>query len=291
MISIVVCTRNRALKLESCLRHMSEINLDPNLAWQLVIVDNNSDDGTRAVITKFTRSLPLQYAFEAKRGVSHARNRGIVEAQYPIIAFTDDDCLVSSDWADHILTRFANNPGLGVLGGRVELADARDYPIATRIHREARQITTIGQIMTLMIGCNMAVRRSVFDAIGLFDPAFGKGTRIGSAEDIDFLYRALKGGSRIAYSPDVVVFHAHGRDTPASLETVMHDYVKGRGAFYCKFFGDRQIAKMAYWEVRSLLKERLQLPTKSPSPTWLRSLAAGALYKLLDSTSNGPQAL
>jgi glycosyltransferase involved in cell wall biosynthesis len=287
MISVVVCTRNRALKLQLCLRHMSEIDLDLDLAWQLVIVDNDSEDGTRAVITQFSRSLPLQYAFEAKRGLSHARNRGIVEAQYPIIAFTDDDCLVSRDWAGGIVTEFAKNPGLSILGGRVELADAGDYPVARRIHDEAEQITTIEQIMTIMIGCNMAFRRSVFDAIGLFDPAFGKGTRIGSAEDIDFLYRALKGGSRIAYSPDVVVRHAHGRGTPASLESLTHDYVKGRGAFYCKFIGDRQIARMAYWEVRSLLRERLRLPAGSRSPKLLRSLAAGALYKLLDGMANG----
>jgi glycosyltransferase involved in cell wall biosynthesis len=287
MISVVICTRNRALKLERCLRHMSELNHDSDLAWQLVIVDNGSEDGTRAVIENFTRTLPIKYALEARRGLSYARNRGILEARYPIIAFTDDDCLVSRGWADAIVTEFAQHPGLSILGGRVELADAGDYPVAIRIHDQAAQIGSIEQILTMMSGCNMAFRSSVLDAVGLFDPAFGKGTRIGSAEDLDFLYRALKRGSRIAYSPDVVVRHAHGRNTPASLESVTHDYIKGRGAFYCKFIGDRQIAKMAYWEVRNLLMERLRLPAGSRSPKLLRSLAAGAVYKCLDGMASG----
>lgn len=287
MISVVVCTRNRALSLERFLRHMSVIKQDPNLVWQLVVVDNGSDDATRAVIAAFTRSLPLQYEFEPRPGLSRARNRGIVAARCPIVAFTDDDCLVRHDWTSAIVGAFAKRPELSILGGKVERVDPGDYPVGTRMHDQAEEITTVGQILTLMIGCNMAFRRGVFDAVGLFDPAFGKGTRIGSAEDIDLLYRALKLGSRIAYAPEVVVRHAHGRNTPASLESVTRDYVKGRGAFYCKFIGDRQILKMAYWEVRSLLGERLALRRASRSSASLPSLAQGALYKALDGMSNG----
>lgn len=266
---------------------MRETHREAELDWQLVVVDNASTDDTKAVIDRFAGDLPLVHAYEPRPGLSHARNRGIAQALHPIIAFTDDDCLVGPDWARAIVAEFARHPDLSILGGRVELADAGDCPVAVRVHDRAERITTIDQVVTMMSGCNMAFRREVFETVGTFDPAFGKGKPIGSAEDTDLLYRALKRGSAMAYSPDVLVRHAHGRNTSAAVESVARDYVKGRGAFYCKFIGDRQVARMAYWEVRHLLTEWLRLPVGSGSPRVLRGLAAGAIHKCIDGTLGG----
>jgi glycosyltransferase involved in cell wall biosynthesis len=287
MISIVICTRDRAARLERCLHHLSDACRCPDLAWQLVVVDNASIDSTKQVVEGFRTRLPLKYAFEARHGLSHARNRGIAEAEHSIIAFTDDDCLVSQDWARAIVTEFAERPGLSVLGGSVELADSNDYPVSIRTHRRTEHVTTAQQIMSMMSGCNMAFRRDVFEHVGLFDPAFGKGQRIGAAEDTDFLYRALRVGSRIVYAPHVVVRHAHGRDTPEAVASVTRDYVRGRGAFYCKFIADRQIARMAYWEVSGLLRQSLRVSGGSGSARLLRGLATGALYKSLHGLRSG----
>jgi glycosyltransferase involved in cell wall biosynthesis len=287
MISVIVCTRDRAPKLKRCLRHMAETYRRAELRWQLIVVDNGSVDDTKAVVAEFADALPLSYAYEAKHGLSHARNRGIAMAEHDIIAFTDDDCLVAPDWARTIVGEFAAKPELSILGGRVELADAGDHRVALRVHDRAEAVTTIERIMVMMSGCNIAFRRDVFDEVGRFDTAFGKGKRIGSAEDIELLYRALKRGRTIGYSPNVLVRHAHGRNTPAALESLAHDYIKGRGAFYCKFIGDRQIAKMAYWEVRSLLKAWRRFPLRSESPRALCSLAAGAFYKCANGTLDG----
>src|SRR5687768_9512109 len=202
MISVVICTRDRASKLERCLAHMRANCSAPGFEWQLVVVDNASEDGTSAVISRFAGSLPLVSVFETRRGLSHARNRGIDAARYPIVAFTDDDCLVGAGWLRAILGEFATRPELSVLGGRVELADASDSPVSTRLHDRPERIATIAQILSLMSGCNMAFRREVFEAVGPFDPAFGKGRSIGSAEDIDLFYRALMAGIEIAYRPD-----------------------------------------------------------------------------------------
>ena len=287
MISVVICTRNRAVKLDRCLRHIRDNFRDPDLAWQLIVVDKGSSDGTRDVIGQFAGCLPLKYASEARPGLSSARNRGIVEAEHPIIAFTDDDCLVNDDWVRAISNHFAQHSWLSILGGRVDLADAGDYPVSIRTHAAAERVTTVQQVLSLMSGCNMSFRREVFDHVGLFDPAFGKGQPIGSGEDIDLLYRALKRGSTIAYSPHVVVRHGHGRDTPEALQSVAGEYLRGRGAFYCKFIRDRQIAKMAYWEVSGLLAQWLRVPRRSASPRLLRSLAAGAFHQSVHGLRNG----
>lgn len=282
MISVIVCTRNRARQLERCLLGMRALHFEANLAWQLIVVDNASHDSTRAVVESFASSLPIQYVFEARPGLSRARNRGVAEARFPILAFTDDDCIVSPTWLVAIAAEFERRPDLSVLSGRVDPGDAGDYPVATRMFEHAAQVTTLGEVLALAIGCNMALRRDALEQIGLFDPTFGAGTRVGSAEDIDLFYRALKAGAGIAYTPTVAVRHAHGRNTPASLASANSSYVRGRGAFYWKFIRDRAVMRMAYWEVRSLLKERPRAIPGSQSPNFLRSLAMGAVYRVLD---------
>ena len=108
MISVVICTRDQSLQARavSC-SHGANCG-DAGFAWQLVVVDNASEDDTNAVIERFAGALPLVYAFEAKPGLSHARNRGIAAARYPVIAFTDDDCLVGADWLRAIVAEFAD---------------------------------------------------------------------------------------------------------------------------------------------------------------------------------------
>jgi len=113
----------------------------------------------------------------------------------------------------------------------------------------------------------------MYERIGGFDPAFGKGRRIGSAEDLDLMYRALRRGLSIRYLPHVVVHHAHGRDSEVAVAEVKREYVRGRGAFYWKFITDREIARMAYWEIAGLLARR-----RRGTEAWrtLCTLAAGA---------------
>jgi GT2 family glycosyltransferase len=277
VISVAVCTRNRASQLERCLRSM--MTMDRDVEWQLVVVDNGSCDDTKAVIERAAKWLPVTYVWEGKRGLSQARNRAIAASRYSLIAFTDDDCLPAQDWLIAVIRSFACDPALAILGGRVEPAGAGDPSVASRVHRHSERVSTAEQMIALMIGCNMSFRRDVFDTVGLFDAALGKGTAVGSAEDIDLMYRALREGLKLAYSPDVMVYHAHGRNTATDIESVSRDYVRGRGAFYWKFIGDRPIQRIAYWEVRGLLKGLVRRAQLSSSSAVLGSLAAGALHR------------
>ena len=277
MISVVVCTRNRASQLERCLRSL--MTMDRDVEWQLVVVDNGSSDDTKAVIEQAAKWLPVTYVWESKRGLSHARNRAIAASRYSLIAFTDDDCLPAQDWLIAVIRTFASDPGLAVLCGRVEPAGAGDTSLGSRRHRHSERVSSAEQVLELMIGCNMSFRRGVFDTVGFFDAALGKGTPVGSAEDIDLMYRALREGLKLAYSPDVVVYHAHGRNTAAEIESASRDYVRGRGAFYWKFIGDRPIQRIAYWEVRGLLKGLVHRAQLSSSSAVLGNLAAGALQR------------
>jgi glycosyltransferase involved in cell wall biosynthesis len=75
-----------------------------DLPWECILVDNNSDDSTRSVFEEVEKHYEskIRYVFEEKRGLSHARNRGIKEARGEIIAFTDDDVIVDKYWIQNI---------------------------------------------------------------------------------------------------------------------------------------------------------------------------------------------
>jgi GT2 family glycosyltransferase len=220
-------------------------------------VDNGSTDGTAELLESFSDRLPLRRVFEPGKGISRARNAGVRAARGGILAFTDDDCLPSPDWVSAIHGEFSRDPGLGGLGGRVELHDPRDYPITIRTSRTREALASAYQLPALMVGCNMAFRRSAMDAVGYFDTTLGAGTPAGSAEDTDYLYRALLLGLRIEYVPDVLLAHNHGRREMADVLRLRRNYARGRGALLTKYLlrADRPMAYCAYYDLRWNVRE------------------------------------
>lgn len=198
------------------------------------MVDNGSTDGTAAVLAAPPPLLPLRVAREPTAGHSRARNRGLAAARGGLVLCTDDDCLPDTQWLLTAWNEFARNPSLDILVGRVELHDSRDRAVSIRLLRERvaiRDATSLGLIM----GCNMVMRRRAIDAIGWFDVALGGGTRAGAGEDTDYLYRALLAGCTIVYSPDLLVYHNHGRRTDQHVEQVVRAYSVARGALFSKY--------------------------------------------------------
>lgn len=257
MISVVVCTRNRADSLERTLRALAEMAVPPSIAWEIVVVDNGSADRTAEVVADAARRLavPVRAVREDRPGLSRARNAGVRAARGSLIAFTDDDCRVDPHWLARIEAAFVAEPSLHVLTGRVELHDARDRPVGVRLQREAAALTSFRDVAALAIGCNMACRRAVFDGDAFFDVRLGAGTRIPSAEDWDFVYRALKAGRRVAFSPDVLVRHAHGRRSEADVDPLRRGYVVGRWALYSKYALqlDSEVVRAAARELAGVL--------------------------------------
>jgi GT2 family glycosyltransferase len=249
----------------------------------VVVVDNNSNDHTRSVVEKFVKlgEFDTKYVFEGRQGVSFARNTGVQEAKGEIIAFTDDDCIVDPLWLESIAREFSIDPGISVLGGRVELYNPADKPITIRTSQERTVMSeaSFDQLFALLPGCNLAFTRAAFDQIGGFDSEFGPGAKFRNGEDSDFLYRAFKKGFKMTYSPNALVYHNHGRRTDSHVHSLNRLYAFSRGAFYCKFIlqGDRDILKMAYWEMCWLLKDLVRVLVSRRESTNQRILIWGIM--------------
>ena len=286
-ISIVVATCNRSQSLRELLEALLRSDVPRALSWDIWIVDNNSRDDTAALVAEYSEREPrIHYVFEGAQGKAHALNHGVRQAPGDIIAFTDDDCVPDSHWVANISAAFAADSTLGLVGGRVELFNIHDHPTTTRTSREQRLLSSPSDVFSLIIGCNMAVRRDLLRAIGEFDPLNCPGSSKDAVfEDIDFIYRAFKQGARIEYRPDVLLYHNHGRRLDSDVTNLQRKYARGRGSFFAKHIvkGDRLVLKMAYWDVRSTLVSLAKnlLTGKSVEEEWkfISFLFAGAVTR------------
>ena len=222
--SVVIATYNRARLLGDTLRVLCAQHVPLTLAWEIVVVDNNSSDTTRETVHRAgeTSSVPVRYEFEPRQGQSFARNSGIDAAKGAVILFTDDDILPERDWVSKMQSALTTGRLDGV-GGRVLLQCEAPVPrwLSSRpdllswlalVEEDTPCLLEYPLLLTRrLVGASMAFRREVFEELGRFDTTLGhRGRRLYGEEEVEFIQRLLLKGKRIGYDPSVVVHHRIG---------------------------------------------------------------------------------
>jgi glycosyltransferase involved in cell wall biosynthesis len=100
--TVLIATYNRSALLDETLAWLARMRVSPTLTWDVIVVDNNSSDHTRAVVERHIPGFPvrLRYLFEATQGRSSALNAGIAQSAGAVLVFTDDDVRVADGWLD-----------------------------------------------------------------------------------------------------------------------------------------------------------------------------------------------
>src|SRR5918912_2531949 len=109
--TVLICTYNRADRLGETLDSLARSKVD-GLRWDVIVVDNNSTDNTRAVVLSRIDAypVPLRYLFESRQGKSNALNTGLADTDAAIIVFTDDDVRVSDGWLEAACRPILDDP-------------------------------------------------------------------------------------------------------------------------------------------------------------------------------------
>ncbi|GAA4266274.1 glycosyltransferase family 2 protein [Frondihabitans peucedani] len=247
-VTVVVCTRDRAEQLRSALTSVLAIDYP---AFDVVVVDNaGATDATRELIrTEFTDPR-VRVVSEPVPGLSRARNTGLLQATGEIVAYTDDDVVVDSQWLRALVAGFARSNDVACVTGLVPSGELRT-PVqryfddrvswsANLVAREFRLAEPPADLPTFPFsvgeygtGANFALRRTDLLALGGFDTAFGVGTRTGGGEDLDIFTRVLFAGSALVVEPSALVWHRHRSDLGA-LRAQAVGYGTGLGAWLMK---------------------------------------------------------
>jgi glycosyltransferase involved in cell wall biosynthesis len=220
--SVVIATFNRADFLDETLVSLRRMRVTPGLAWELIVVDNNSTDATRAVIERHVPGypVPLRYLFEAQQGRSSALNAGIAAARGRVLAFTDDDVQVVDGWLDAAVTGLRGDALVAYAGGPVRPIWESTPPqwldlargdlwgtIAIQDHGD--EVFTYEERRRVPLGANMAATRELFAVAGGFRPDLGRaaGRLLLGQEVPEWLMRVRAAGYRGTYLPAMEVRH------------------------------------------------------------------------------------
>lgn len=223
--TVLICTYNRAPFLRETLQALVAAPRRGDYEAEILVVDNNSNDGTREVVEEASgrASLPVRYAFEPSQGKSFALNRGLQLAAGEVVAHTDDDVVPGEGWLDRMVESFRTRdvtfafgkvlprwgalppaelllPAARRIWGPLALVDYGDDPVAYADDGVSRR---------LPIGANLGFHRQTLLEAGGWRTDLGKvDNSLISGEDHEVFHRMLAHGQyRGWYDPRLVVSH------------------------------------------------------------------------------------
>ena len=205
LISLIICTYNRADILPRCLEAARAQTLDAS-EYEIIVVDNASADNTRAIVEQWPE---IRYLYCRHRGLSEARNTGAHAARAPIVTYIDDDAIAEPDLLEKILATFSAHPDAGCVGGRIDIHLPPELPTWYSKHFAGYysefnpgydDVQRVGEMWEYPFGANVSYRREALERIGFFNLTPG-------GEELDAEYRIAQAGYGIYYTPHARVEH------------------------------------------------------------------------------------
>ena len=219
-LSIVIPTYNRAESLKKTLSSLAKAEIPPNFDVEITVVDNNSTDGTRAVVEEMIplfSSAKLEYLFEVKQGRSFAVNAGIKKADGELFSAVDDDEEIEANWFVEIEKIFRERwETLDFVGGKILPnweTEPPDWiePLKAGVicWRDFGDEEWVYDWHTpTLTGGHGIFKTDVFKEIGLYEENVGaKGKGFISGEDDVLYHRLLKKKKHGVYNPKLVIYH------------------------------------------------------------------------------------
>jgi glycosyltransferase involved in cell wall biosynthesis len=219
--SVVIPTYNGEKRLPKLLESLRSQLQTESLSWDIIVVDNNSQDNTAKLIQSLQKNwpsnVPLRYILESQQGAAFARQRGLKEADSDLIGFIDDDNIVASDWIFQAYHFAQTYPQTGAFGGRIHVEFETPPPenfntIAGFFSARDRGDSPNRyqpELLSLPTAAAMVVRKSVwldcFKKPSLFQGRVGQ-SMVGG-EDWEPLMWMHKAGWEIWYNPKMHAYH------------------------------------------------------------------------------------
>jgi O-antigen biosynthesis protein len=219
-VSIVITTWNNREKLKLCLRSIERAAMDTHS--EVIVVDNNSSDGTLEMIENEFSYVIL---IDNKENISAAQatNEGISVAKGKYIIHLDDDIEVTDDeWIHYLIKIAESDKTIGIVGckliypsGKIQHAGAYIGP--TKMGHYGEGAVDNGEYDVIrevdyVCGAVFLMKRSLIKDIGMWDEDFFPVY----VDETEFCLRAKARGYRVIYSPSPVVIHHQGSVTNRS---------------------------------------------------------------------------
>jgi glucosyl-dolichyl phosphate glucuronosyltransferase len=218
-LCVGIATRNRRAEVLNAVDSVA-----PQLGEgdELIVVDNDSGDGTREAVAARLEGSPFaaRVLLEREIGCSAARNRVLRETASPVVAFLDDDGLAAPGWADALRRAWAEvGETTAVIGGPIApewgaprppwLRDYLLFVLGILDLGEQRRVLDQSPVEGYVWGGNMSVRVDLAVDAGGFDQGLGARpeARFARGEEQDLQRRLADRGYDVVYEPGALAYH------------------------------------------------------------------------------------
>lgn len=223
--SFIILTRNRKDLLKKCLDSLKKYERSN----QIIVVDNNSEDGTLEMLEKYKKDIQL-IKNRKNLGVGKGRNIGIKKAKGDYLIFLDDDTYIANTTFKRIIKFMDENKEIGIVGPKIlypsgKLQEsARTFPTPLSLlwrgtflskffpnmkfysnYLMKDKLNKVQEVDWVMGAC-LVIRRKAIEQIGMFDDQYFL-----VYDDVDFCFRAGKKDWKVVYYPDSLIYHYYAR--------------------------------------------------------------------------------
>lgn len=192
-ISVIIPTYNEENNIGTCLRSLESQDYPGN--YEVVVFDDSSTDRTTAIAKRYADRIII----DRKDTIAYGRQAGSSAARYEVLAYTDADTFIPSDWLSNLASSLEDRRVVGVHGKLLTLDGNRfENDFCEYV------LSPYSQLMVNINkpsapGSNFAVRKKVFHNVKGFN------TKLVTAEDVDLCNR-IKAHGKFVYNPDAVVY-------------------------------------------------------------------------------------
>ncbi|MCH7408649.1 glycosyltransferase family 2 protein [Belliella sp. DSM 111904] len=218
MISIVVCTYNGSNRILPCLE--SIVNQEGNPVFELIVVDNASNDETNSIVTNYLEnyaSINWSVIKEIKVGLKYARITGLKSALFDWVLFCDDDNILYNNFISNC-TKFLNlDSNLGVLGSYGEPLFNSEKPVwfdkyssSYALGSQLRSSEDIGNLNYVYGACSIYRKQPLLELLNSgYEPILGGriGNTLSSGDDVEWCYLMQFLGFTVSFEESLKFYH------------------------------------------------------------------------------------
>ncbi|MBL4621264.1 MAG: glycosyltransferase family 2 protein [Immundisolibacteraceae bacterium] len=256
-ISIIIVSWNTQELTLKCLQSIyTSFNKTEAIIIEIIVVDNNSHDGTENAIKKEFSKVHL---IESKinLGFGRANNLGIAKASNELLFFLNSDTVLQANTLQLIFDKF-NQPNYpGILGRKLIEPDGsiqksvRGYPNFQAFlysdtifrllpnlkkyysaYRQKEFDFSKEKSVETVMGAAMLIPKKIIDQVGGFDPRFFM-----YFEEVDLCHRIRDAGFPVLYTPEIVVTHIGGASSSQARSKMHLIYRQSMFSYFRKHHG------------------------------------------------------
>jgi len=222
LASIIIPVRNNLHFTQKCLASIAAA--PPDSSYEIIVVDNDSTDGTDAYLASKSQAGELSYfTNKPSKNFAASCNIGAARANGKYLVFLNNDIEAFPGWLDALIETAERNEDAGAVGAKLLYPDGTiqhagvafhyfikqqqlgPYHIFRKLPQTSPAVNREREFQVVTGAC-LLTPRELFQSIGCFDEAF-----INCFEDVDYCLRLRSKGYKVIYTPKATLIHYEGQ--------------------------------------------------------------------------------